>query len=61
MDGNKRIALHVMVEFLARNGLRLSQPDGDEFAEVIERLAAGTMGEPEFIAWVEARVVTSEA
>jgi death-on-curing protein len=57
-DGNKRTAYDVMVEFIERNGSVLVHGEGgfDETAEAIERLASESMGEPEFIEWVRARI-----
>ena len=59
-DGNKRIGLVAMLEFLGRNGLEWVPPPGgqDEIAETIERLAGADprLGEEEFVAWVRERV-----
>lgn len=57
-DGNKRTGLMLMLEYLARRGLSLRMPAGgnDEVADHIERLAAGTLSEVEFVAWVRALV-----
>lgn len=53
-DGNKRLGLMLMLEFLARNRMVFTMPGGgnDEIADHIERLAAGTLPEPDFVAWV---------
>ena len=55
-DGNKRVGLLVMLDFLARNDLKWKQPAGgqDEIADVIERLAGKPphMTEAEFVQWV---------
>jgi death-on-curing protein len=58
MDGNKRTAFLVMIEFVERNDHTWAQPAGgqDEQAEVIERLAAGLLREADFIAWVYDRI-----
>ena len=53
LDGNKRLALLAMIEFLRRNGQRWpSDLDQDEVAETFERLAARDLSEPDFTAWV---------
>jgi death-on-curing protein len=59
-DGNKRVALIAMLELLERNGARWTPPSGaqEEIAETIERLAARTLSEADFVAWVQARVAT---
>jgi death-on-curing protein len=56
-DGNKRTAYDVMVEFIERNGAVFEHPaDGlMATAEMIERLAAQTVTEDEFRAWVRER------
>ena len=59
-DGNKRVALLLMLEFLDRNGLVWTPPPGgqDEIAEMIERVAGKEprLTEEEFVAWVSERV-----
>lgn len=57
-DGNKRAAYDVMREFLARNGVPFSHPQGglDGTAQTIEDLAAGILDEAGFIAWVRRRI-----
>jgi len=57
-DGNKRTAYDVMREFLDRNDLRFTHPANglDGTAQVIEDLAAELLAEPDFIAWLQARV-----
>ena len=59
-DGNKRIGLVAMLEFIERNGLVWTPPpDGqDEIARIIERLAGEPprLSEEEFVAWVKKRV-----
>jgi death-on-curing protein len=56
-DGNKRVALIAMLELLERNGVRWT-PDQHEIAARIERLAARTLSEAAFVAWVRTRVDT---
>jgi death-on-curing protein len=57
-DGNKRVALLAMLELIARNGGHWSPPPGgqDEIAHTIERLAARSLSEAAFVAWVRQRV-----
>ena len=57
-DGNKRTAYDVMVEFIERNGRAFTHPSEGLMAtaEMIERLAAQTVSEDEFRAWVAARI-----
>jgi death-on-curing protein len=56
-DGNKRNAYDVMVEFIERNGCAFEHPAEGLMAtaETIERLAAETISEEEFRAWVAER------
>lgn len=54
-DGNKRIALVVMVAFLDRNGVELMATNRDAFS-VITAVAAGEMTEGELSAWVQDHV-----
>jgi prophage maintenance system killer protein len=58
-DGNKRAGYDTMREFIDRNGGYFSHPDDglDGTARTIEELAAGTLGEAEFIPWVRARLL----
>ncbi len=51
VDGNKRIAAHAMLLFLALNGIRLSYSQ-DELIHIILQLAAGEIGYDEFFVWV---------
>src|SRR3954451_12745096 len=55
-DGNKRVALLLMLDFLERNGLVWRPPTGgqSEVAEMIERAAGKEprLEEREFVAWV---------
>jgi death-on-curing protein len=57
-NGNKRTAYNVMWEFLARNGVTFIHPrEGlDGTAQVIEDLAAGSVSEQDFVAWVLQRI-----
>lgn len=57
-DGNKRVALLAMLELIARNDGRWTEPPGgqEEIAATIERLAARAITEAAFAAWVRARV-----
>ncbi|MCW2984677.1 MAG: filamentation induced by cAMP protein Fic [Conexibacter sp.] len=57
IDGNKRLALLAMIEFLWRNDRPWpSDLDQDEVAETFERLAARDLAEPDFAAWVAAKL-----
>jgi len=58
-DGNKRTAYDVMREFLDRNEVAFKHPpDGlDGTAQAIEDLAAKTLSETDFAAWVRERVL----
>jgi len=51
-DGNKRVGLLCMIEFVRRNGLRWCSPVQEELASTIERLAAGELSEQDFATWV---------
>jgi death on curing protein len=53
-DGNKRVALIAMLEFLERNGARWTPPPGgqEEIAQTMLRLAAREISENELAAWV---------
>ena len=57
-DGNKRIALVVLVAFLDLNGVELSATNAEAF-EVVLAVAAGEMTEAELTDWIEARSRTS--
>jgi len=53
VDGNKRLALIAMIEFLRRNGEPWPERiDQDDVAETFERLAAGDLSEEEMARWV---------
>ncbi len=53
VDGNKRIALVVMVAFLERNGIELTATN-DEAAATMLALAAGALSENALAAWINA-------
>lgn len=60
MDGNKRVALICMREFLERNGATWHQPPndpgGDQTVAIIEQVAAGEISEDELAAWIAERI-----
>ena len=51
VDGNKRIGAHVMLVFLALNGIEL-QHTQIELSEVILQLAAGTLQSTDLLDWI---------
>ena len=51
VDGNKRIGAHVMLVFLALNGIEL-QHTQTELSEVILQLAAGTLQSSDLLHWI---------
>ena len=51
LDGNKRIGAHVMLVFLALNGIQL-QYTQTEFSDMILQLAAGTISASEVLEWI---------
>ena len=51
VDGNKRIGAHVMLVFLALNGIEL-QHTQTELSEVILHLAAGTLQSTDLLDWI---------
>ena len=56
-DGNKRVGYMCAVEFAQRNGFDWESPQGDdpggdETVRMIDRVAAGTITEPELAAWI---------
>lgn len=61
-DGNKRVGYECMREMLERAGLPWPRPSEDavEIAETVEALAARTLSEEQFVAWVQARVALGE-
>ena len=52
MDGNKRVALVVMVAFLERNGVELTATNA-EAAAVMLAVAAGELTEGELADWID--------
>ncbi len=54
-DGNKRVALVTMLTFLSINGHDFNAEDDDALTTMLA-LAAGRITEPEFAAWVRARI-----
>ena len=51
VDGNKRIDAHVMLVFLALNGIELQHTQA-ELSEVILQLAAGTLQSTDLLDWI---------
>lgn len=51
VDGNKRVALVVMVAFLDRNGIGLIATNAEAFSTILA-LAAGEIGEAELADWI---------
>ena len=51
VDGNKRIGAHVMLVFLALNGIEL-QHTQTELSDVILQLAAGTIQSSDLLDWI---------
>ena len=51
VDGNKRIGAHVMLVFLALNGIEL-QYTQTELSDVILQLAAGTIQSSDLLDWI---------
>ena len=51
VDGNKRIGAHVMLVFLALNGIEL-QHTQTELSDVILQLAAGTIQSTDLLNWI---------
>ncbi len=56
-DGNNRVAYLCMIELIRRNGgaWRPAAPV-DERAQMVERLAARDLSEPDFVVWLAAQV-----
>jgi death on curing protein len=55
IDGNKRIGLAVLVDFLRLNGYRLLPPNKEQVA-MVQQTAASQISEEEWTAWVERSV-----
>jgi len=53
VDGNKRVALVVMVAFLERNGVELTATN-PEVLSVVLALASGDLTEDELAGWIDA-------
>ncbi|MDO4293959.1 MAG: type II toxin-antitoxin system death-on-curing family toxin [Eubacteriales bacterium] len=51
VDGNKRIGAHVMLVFLALNGIEL-QHTQTELSDVILQLSAGTIQSSDLLDWI---------
>ena len=51
VDGNKRIGAHVMLVFLALNGIELDYTQ-DELADVILGVASGETGFEQLLKWI---------
>ena len=51
VDGNKRIGAHVMLVFLALNGIELDYTQ-DELADVILSVASGETGFDDLLKWI---------
>ena len=52
VDGNKRIGMYIMLTFLEVNGVHMDCTN-EEVADTGFRVAAGTMGYEELLAWVK--------
>ena len=54
-DGNKRVALALMAQFLRNNGLVFGSPDpvGDD--ATVRAVAAGELDHDAIVAWIERR------
>lgn len=51
VDGNRRIGAHVMLVFLALNGIEL-QYTQTELSDIILQLAAGTLQSSDLLDWI---------
>jgi death-on-curing protein len=64
-DGNKRVALICMREFLARNGATWQppqdDPEGDQTVAVMELVATGKLTEDKLALWIEERISADPA
>ena len=56
VDGNKRTGAHVMLVFLALNGIEL-QHTQTELSDIILQLAAGTIQSSDLLSWILAHQV----
>lgn len=56
LDGNKRIGAHVMLVFLALNGIELRHTQ-TELSDVILQLAAGTIQSSDLLNWILAHQI----
>lgn len=54
-DGNKRVSFLLMVRFLGANGVDWREPDVDDDAGTVERIAASAVDRVQVIAWIERR------
>ncbi len=65
VDGNKRVALICMREFLARNGAAWhpppDDPEGNQTVAVMELIAAGEMTEETLAGWIAERLRADQA
>ena len=52
VDGNKRVALLAMIEFVERNGYLFDDSDQVELGDGMVAAAEGSMKQIEFISWV---------
>lgn len=55
VDGNKRVAFMAAYSFLDANGLRLTAPEGEAYAVIVD-LASGELTEEEMARWLRASV-----
>jgi death-on-curing protein len=55
MDGNKRVAFAAAGVFLIANGLRLTAPEGEAYAVMMD-LASGELSEEDLARWLRASV-----
>ncbi len=58
IDGNKRVALVVLLLFLDLNGWQLDTPEEDLYVHMLE-LAAGNVSEEMLVSWLEERCCSS--
>ncbi len=55
-DANKRAAWLAMIEFIERNGYRLTEPEANEAVAAMVDLASGRLSEGEFVDWLRPRL-----